>query len=145
MTALDTPPTPAATPPAVPHGEQTTKLVADIAEDAGTLITQHANLFQAEMRDGLKAAKWWALSAAVGSVLLVVGLLFLFIAAVHGLREATGWHESYCWLAVGGASLVLGGALAAVGGKYLFGVSLMPNRTIKSLSETWSWLVKRQK
>ena len=32
-----------------------------------------------------------------------------------------------------------------IGAKYLVGVSLIPTRTIKSLSETWSWLVKRSK
>lgn len=137
------PPEPAPVPAV---GEQPTpRLVADIADDAGTLLTQHANLFQAEMRDGLRAAKWWAMSAAVGTVFLILGMFFSSIAAVHGLQAATGLPEWACWLAVGGSLLVLGGLLAALGGKYLFSVSLVPNRTIKSLSETWSWLVKRSK
>lgn len=138
------PPAPPAPVPAV--GEQpTTRLVADIADDAGTLITQHVHLFAAEMRDGLGQAKWWALAAATGTLFLVVGTLFVFISAVHGLQSATKWDEWVCWLVIGGSLLVLGGVLAAVGGKYLFSVSLVPNRTIKSLSETWSWLVKRSK
>ena len=143
MTALVTPPT---APPPVP-GQQTTQLVADIAEDAGTLITQHANLFQAEMRDGFRAARWWALAAAGGVAFLVVGLLFVAISVVYVLQRATAPNlpEWACWLIVGGGLLLIGGVLAFVGGKYLFGVSLFPNRTIKSLSETWSWLLKRQK
>lgn len=148
MTGLDEPVTQATPQPApVPAvGEQpTNRLVADIADDAGTLLTQHANLFQAEMRDGLRAARWWALSAVTGVVLLVLGLLFSAIAVIHGLQAATGWSEWSCWLTVGGSLVVLGGVLAVLGGKYLFGVSLIPNRTIHSLSETWSWLVKRSK
>jgi hypothetical protein len=153
MTGLDEPitqPPPPVTPQPAPVpavGEQTTThLVADIADDAGTLLTQHANLFQAEMRDGFRAAKWWAMAAVSGAVLLVVGALFVFISAVHGLRAAVPTLPEWaCWLIVGGSLLVLGGVLAAVGGKYLFGISLIPNRTIKSLSETWSWLVKRSK
>lgn len=128
-------------------GEQpTTRLVADIADDAATLLTQHANLFQAEMKEGLKAAQWWALAGATGGVFLVVGLLFVFISAVHGLHAAApSLPEWACWLIVGGGLLVLGGVLAWLGCKYLFSISLVPNRTIKSLSETWSWLVKRSK
>lgn len=146
MATVETPPSTAAASPPAP-GAQTTQLVSDIAEDAGTLITQHANLFQAEMREGLAAAKWWALAAAVGVTFLTVGTFLVFIAAVYGLFDAANgaiplWA---CWLIVGGVLLLLGGVLAFVGGKYLFGVSLMPNRTIKSLSETWSWVVKRQK
>lgn len=138
---------PSQEPAPVPEvGEQPTQdLVADIADDAGTLLTQHAYLFQAEMRDGLRAAKWWTLAAVTGTVFMVLGLLFSSIAAVHGLQAASGLPEWACWLIVGGSLLVLGVGLAVVGGKYLFSVSLVPNRTIKSLSETWSWLVKRSK
>jgi len=147
MPAVDSPPVAGSTAPATTHpvGEQTTRLVADIAEDAGTLLTQHANLLHAEMREGLKAARWWALAAACGLVALLLGALFTAIAAVHGLQRATGWDEWACWLTVGGSLLVIGCVLAAIGAKYLVGMSLIPNRTIKSLSETWSWLVKRSK
>jgi hypothetical protein len=150
MPALEEPVTQPVPPPPAPVpavGEQTTPtLVADIADDAGTLVTQTANLFQAEMRDGFRQIRWWALAAFTGGVLLAAGLLFALVAVVFGLNSAYPTLPMWaCWLIVGIAMLVVGGVFAALGLRYVVSVNLVPHRTFKSLSETLSWLVKRSK
>jgi hypothetical protein len=154
--ALDEPPTTPATPPPAPApaepepvpavGEKSTPtLVAQIADDAGNLLTQHASLFQAEVRDGARQAAGLVAALIAGGVMSVLGILFAAISGVYGLQDATEWPLWVCWLVVGGSLLVVGGSAAAVGVVYLTKINFVPTRTIKSLSETWSWLVKRSK
>ncbi len=149
MTALDepiaqSPPEPAPVPLV---GEESTKqLVSNIADDAGNLLVQHANLLKAEMRDGMRQTQWWVLAAGVGSVLLVTGMVFALAGGVLALHEYVPSLGLWaCWLIVGGAMVLVGGAAAAVGFRHLATLSLIPTRTMKSLSESWSWLVKRSK
>lgn len=150
-TTPDTPPTPTTVPPPpapVPAvGEQSTKvLVADIADDAGSLVTDTANLLHAELREGVKETGGWATATVAGGVLLTIGVLFALISGVYALNaNVPGLPLWACWLIVGGGMLVVGGVLAAVGVNRLSRVNLVPTRTLKSLSESWSWLVKRSK
>lgn len=156
MPALDEPPiqpppvAPSTAPPPpapVPLvGEQTTtKLVADIADDAGSLFTDTASLFQAEVRDVARQAGGLVAALMAGGVMAVLGILFTGISGVYGLQDATNLPLWACWLIVGGSLLVLGGIAAGVGGFSLTKINFIPTRTLKSLSETWSWLVKRSK
>lgn len=155
MPALDTPPTqPPDTTPAPPPepapvpavGEKSTPtLVAQIADDAGNLLIQHATLLQAEVRDGARQAGGLVAALIAGGVMAVLGILFTAISGVYGLQDATNLPLWACWLIVGGSLLVIGGTAAAVGGYYLTKINFIPTRTINSLSETWSWLVKRSK
>jgi hypothetical protein len=161
MTALDDPTTTPTTTPATPPpatvppppapvpavGEQSTKvLVADIADDAGSLVTDTANLLHAELRDGVKETGGWAMATAAGVVLLTIGVLFALISGVYALNANVPSLPLWaCWLIVGGCMLVVGGILSALGVNRLSRVNLVPTRTLKSLSESWSWLVKRSK
>lgn len=139
---MTAPPTPT---PAV--GEQpTNRLVADIADDAGNLLAEHANLLQAELRDGVRQTAGWAAATIVGAVLLPIGVLFALIGGVYALHENVPSLPLWaCWLIVGGGGLLVGGVLAGVGGFQLSRVNLIPTRTLKSFAETWSWIVKRSK
>ena len=143
------PPTTVPPPPApVPGvGEQaTTRLMADIADDAGSLVTDTANLLHAELRDGVKETGGWAMATAAGVVVLTIGVLFALISGVYALNANVPALPLWaCWLIVGGGMLVIGGVLSAVGVNRLSRVNLVPTRTLKSLSESWSWLVKRSK
>ena len=124
----------------------TSKLIADVADDAGVLFNQHLNLLQAELRDSTGQARGWWMATAFGSVAASFGLLFVLVAAVRGLGQAApGLPEWATWLIVGGALLLLGGAAAFACCHFATKVSLIPTRTLKSLSETWSWLSKRSK
>lgn len=157
MTALEEPTTPVAPPapttvppPPAPVplvGEQsTTKLVADIADDAGSLVTDTANLLHAELRDGVKETAGWAAAAVAGVVMLTIGVLFALISGVYALNENVPSLPLWaCWLIVGGGMLVVGVVLSVLGVNRLSRVNLVPTRTLKSLSESWSWLVKRSK
>jgi hypothetical protein len=140
------PPTPAEPAPVPAVGEKSTPtLVAQIADDAGNLLTQHASLLQAEVRDGVRQAGGLFAALIAGGVMVLLGILFTAFAGVYGLQEATHLPLWACWLIVGGSLLVLGGIAAVVGGLGLTKINFVPTRTIKSLSETWSWLVKRSK
>jgi hypothetical protein len=98
------------------------------------------------VRDGVRQSQWWALAAVVGTVVLIAGILFALVGGVLALHEFVPALSLWaCWLIVGGAMVLGGGAAAVIGLRYLSTFSLVPTRTIKSLSETWSWLVKRSK
>ncbi len=147
MTDLLDPPAQAASKaPASPPPPPTSQLIADVADDAGALYNQHLNLLQSELRDSTGAARGWWLATFIGVVAASFGLLFVLIASVRGLAQAApGLPEWATWLIVGGALLVLGGAVAYLGCHFATKISLIPTRTLKSLSETWSWLSKRSK
>lgn len=150
MTALDEPtvqPPPPEPTPVPLVGEETTKqLVTDIADDAGNLLVQHANLLKAEVRDGMRQTQWWVLEAAVGVVVLIAGTVFALAGGVLALHESVPTLGLWaCWLIVGGALVLVGGVATVVGFRHLAGLSFTPTRTMKSLSESWSWLVKRSK
>jgi len=119
--------------------------VAQIADDAGNLLVQHATLLQAEVRDGARQAAGLVAALIAGGVMVVLGILFAAISGVYGLHDATNLPLWACWLIVGGSLLVLGGIAAVTGGFGLTKINFIPTRTINSLSETWSWLVKRSK
>ena len=144
MTDLLDPPTrtvndaPASPPPL------TSKLISDVADDAGVLFNQHVNLLQAELRDSTGQARGWWMATAAGVLAASFGLLFVLVAAVRGLAQAVpGLPEWASWLIVGGSLLLLGGGTAFVCCHFAAKISLIPTRTLKSLSETWSWLSKR--
>ena len=140
----ETVPPPPAPVPAV--GTQATNLLfADIADDAGNLVTEHAYLLQAEVRDGVRKIRILAGLLAFGVVCAILGTLFAGISGVYGIQDATELPLWVCWLIVGGGMLLIGGGLAVACGMKLISVNMIPTRTLKSLSETWTWLVKRSK
>jgi len=119
--------------------------VAQIADDAGSLLIQHASLFQAEVRDGARQASGLFAALIAGGVMVILGILFAAISGVYGLQDATHLPLWACWLIIGVSLLVLGGIATVSGGFGLTKINFIPTRTIQSLSETWSWLVKRSK
>lgn len=121
-------------------------VATDIATDAQTLIEEHGNLLKAEMKELGGQAVVAAVTAAAAAVGMAIGLLFVFV----GLVRLTAWAfpslpEWAAWLIWGGGLAVGCAVLTAVAGRSLSKLNLYPRRTLRSLLESWSWLVNRKK
>lgn len=130
-------------PPPLPT---TNKLLSDITDDAGTLLTQHWSLFKSEMREGLGQAKWCLVAAFFGFVAICLGGLSLMLGLVYLIPylfpTLPGWAS---WLIAGGVLFLLGGLTISLSIRFILRASLVPTRTLRTLSESWQWLVTRQK
>ncbi len=115
-------------------------LVRAIADDAGRLARQHAELVRAELREGLGPAPAAAAALGAGIGLAAVGGMFGALMVVHGLNRATRLPLWGCYGLVGGAMAAAGYGLAASGVRRAAGVRIVPRETIAALREDISWL-----
>jgi hypothetical protein len=81
--------------------------------------------------------------AAGAAVLLLPALVILLMAGVYGLSEGLEWPMWMSSLIVGGAALIIGLIVVAVGASRLKPSALKPEKTIKQLQEDAA-MAKRQ-
>ncbi|MCU0705477.1 MAG: phage holin family protein [Fimbriiglobus sp.] len=123
-----------------------TSITTDIATDATTLVEEHGNLFAAEVRAMGDRASRGSIILAMACSVLVIGLLFLLTGLVRLTIElAPTLPEWAAWLLWGGGLMVVGGLAAWKATRTLSKLDFLPRRTLRSLLESWSWLVNRLK
>jgi hypothetical protein len=123
--------------------EQTVmQLVAGIASGARELMVAHAAQLQAEVRRETARAVTAGIFAATAVGLALVAALFLLVALVQVLVELLGWPASASWAAVAGLMIVVGLILAAIARQRWTETHLIPIHTLKSMRESWSWIMR---
>ncbi len=121
-----------------------TRGLSSLGDITGDLLKNALQLIRDEIR--MATAETWQKVSAVGnnSILMIVGgfvlyagLLVLLAAAVIGLATIipTGWAA----LAIGVATLIIGGILLAVGKRKLRG-DMLPRQTIDNAKEDTKWM-----
>lgn len=123
-----------------------TDLAADIGTDAKTLVEQHGTLLKAELTETRnKATVAVALvGGAVGAI--AIGGLFLMIGLVHlTVYLFPNLPEFAAWLIWGGVLATAAVIAALIGVRTLTNLDILPRRTLRSLKESWSCLLTRQK
>jgi hypothetical protein len=132
--------------PATSESQNATRLVAGIIDDATKLISQHVDLFRAEVRQDFKRSVTAAKYLGTGSILLVVGCLFLAISLVPLLGEFFPslpiWSR---WAIVGGLFVVTGGIAFAIGQSVMRSFNPLPDQTLAAIQEDVTWITKPQK
>lgn len=113
-------------------------LLGQLANNSAGLVRDEIELARQEMKEKVSTLRGGIIIAAIGSVIGLVALLTLTAAAVIWLSYQVG---------TGTSALIIGGALAIIGGATVFAgigrikqTSLKPEQTIETLEEDKEWL-----
>jgi hypothetical protein len=118
-----------------------TGLLADLADQIGSLFRQEVALFKAELMEKLGLIGQGIGAIAIGALIAFSGWLALVAAAVLGLAIVVApWLAA---LIVGLVLLGLGAALLYFGRRRLDAETLAMRRTLNSLREDEAWVRDR--
>ena len=114
------------------------ELLSQLANNSAGLVRDEIQLARQEMKEKLSTLRGGIIIAASGVVLVVLALFTLTAAAVIGLANYLGAGKSA--LIIGGALAIIGGVTAFVGIGRIKQTSLKPEETIETLEEDREWL-----
>lgn len=124
------------------QGRSIPDLFTDVIAQLATLLRTEGELARTEISEKVSQVAISLGLVVAGAVLLVPGLVILLQAAVAALVES-GLGEPWASLVVGGAVLIIGLILTAVGISRIKANRLMPRKTIHQLQRDVS-VVKEQ-
>jgi len=114
------------------------ELLGELANNSAALVRDEIELAKQEMREKVSVLRSGAVTIAVGGLLAFVALLTLTAAAVAGLAHVM--DTALAALVVGVALAAVGGSIAFIGIGRLKRTSLKPQQTIETLEEDKEWL-----
>jgi Putative Actinobacterial Holin-X, holin superfamily III len=114
------------------------ELLGELANNSAALVRDEIELAKQEMREKVSVLRSGAVTIAVGGLLAFVALLTLVAAAVAGLAHVM--DTALAALIVGVALAAVGGSIAFIGIGRLKRTSLKPQQTIETLEEDKEWL-----
>jgi hypothetical protein len=118
-----------------PTDRSVSTVLGQIADNLQHIVRAEVRLARVEIGDELKTMTRAAAMLAAAGAVGVLGCGVLLLAAVYALtRVMTPWAAA---LSVGGATLLVGGVLAALGAARLKHVGLPA--TVESVQETVQW------
>jgi len=113
-------------------------LFSDLSRETTTLVRKEVQLAKAELtQSATEAARGIGMLVAGGAV-AYAGLLFLLLAIVFGLIEAS-WDAWLSALVVGLVVAAIGGILVLRARESLKPANLAPRRTVETLKEDQEW------
>jgi hypothetical protein len=119
-----------------------TSVLTQVVSDIAYLLQTEIRLARAEVNEKVSLLASSGKLLAVGSVLVLAGLIVLLLAIVAWLTVA-GMPEEWALTLVGGVVLIAGLVLAMKGSRGLSGPALKPQRTLDQLRADVS-IVKEQ-
>jgi hypothetical protein len=113
-----------------PEGPSISELISDLTRETSELIHREVELARLEVSQAVARIQTGMSSMAIGGIFAFAGFLVLLAAAAFGLDLVlhTPWLST---LIVGGAAVVLGVVMLAVGKSRL--TRLTPERSLRSL------------
>lgn len=114
------------------------ELLGQLANNSAGLVRDEIQLAKQEMSEKVSSLRTGITIAATGLVIGFLAVLTLTAAAVIGLAEYVG--AGYSALIIGGALAIIGGVIAFTGISRIKQTSLKPKQTIRSLEEDKEWL-----
>lgn len=118
-------------------------VLVSIARDAGHLVTQHAELFRSEIRQGVGGAVPALAAIGAGVGLAAVGGGLGSHMLVHGLHRSTRLPLWACYGLAGGLLATVGVGLIGAGTRRVANLGLVPRETIAALKEDLEWIRDR--
>jgi Putative Actinobacterial Holin-X, holin superfamily III len=125
------------------YGRSIPGILTDLLTQFTTLLRQESELARTELSEKVSQAVMGIALAVGAAILLLPALVILLMAGMFGLSEGADWPMWLSALVVGGAALIIGLILVAVGVSRLKPRALMPDKTIKQLQEDAA-MAKRQ-
>jgi putative superfamily III holin-X len=114
------------------------ELLGQLANNSAALVRDELTLARQEMSEKIEFFRSGVVTVAIGAVIGLIAVLTLAAAAVIGLAHLM--DAGYAALIVGGALAIIGGIVASNGISRLHRTSLKPEQTIKTLEEDKVWL-----
>jgi uncharacterized membrane protein YqjE len=129
--------------PDLVHGESIGSLLRGILTDLRLLVREEIALARVELREQAGRAKAGVISLGLAAVALVIGLVFLLVAAATAVADVLDWPVWAGFLALA-LLLSLGGFAAMLFGRSrLRGVHAVPTEAVSTLKENAEWIAKR--
>ena len=116
-------------------------ILGDIVGNVQQIVRAELRLATVEIREAAAKAKRGAVLLAAGTLLGVLALGVLLLAAVYAL--STVMAPALAALIVGGVAAVVAGAAAAAGARQFKQVTLPPPKTTATVQETLQWAKMR--
>lgn len=114
------------------------RLLSQLATHSAALVRDEVALARQEMRESARSLRMGIVTLAIGALIGWIALATLAAAAVIGLANLM--NPEYAALIVGGALAVVGGGVAMVGINRLKRTNLTPEQTMQTLEEDKQWL-----
>jgi len=114
------------------------ELLGQLANNSAALVKDEISLARQEMSEKAKSLRSGVTVVALGAVISLVAVLALTAAAIIGLAHLM--DAGYAALIIGGALAIVGGITAYSGLNRLKQTSLKPAQTIETLEEDKEWL-----
>jgi uncharacterized protein YcsI (UPF0317 family) len=114
------------------------ELLGQLANNSAALVRDEIQLAKQEMSEKVSVFRSGIFVVATGSLIGVVAILALASAAIIGLAKYVG--PGYSALIIGGALAIVGGVTASIGLRQIKRISLTPSQTIETLEEDKVWL-----
>lgn len=114
------------------------QLLSQLATHSAALVRDEVALARQEMRESARSLRMGIVTLAIGALIGWIALATLAAAAVIGLANLM--NPEYAALIVGGALAVVGGGVAMVGINRLKRTNLTPEQTMQTLEEDKQWL-----
>lgn len=109
-----------------------------VVADASTLVRTEATLARLETAENAAAAAGVLARLGLGAIFLGTAIVFLLLAALVALSAVVGWVWAFLILA--GIQGAAGLFLLGKGRQLASGLRLLPERTLKRLSDDLVWL-----
>jgi hypothetical protein len=127
-------------------------MLKGIVDDAQELFRQQVALVRAEIRSDLQQTKQAALALVAGILPVTLGtvlLCFMFVHLLHWATSPAGADPAGiplwgCYGIVGGAFVLIGGALIYGGIRKFQSFNPLPDQSAEALQENVQWLTNRK-
>jgi hypothetical protein len=116
------------------------QLIGELVADAQHLIRKELELAKVEIESLGRSTVRNALALVSGISIAGAGGLLLLFMLVHLISNATAMELWLSYAIVGGASLVLGGLLLAVGRARIRNIDPVPRETMDALRKDAQWI-----
>lgn len=129
--------------PDLVHGESIGSLLRGILLDLRMLVREEIALARVELREQAGRAKAGAISLGLAAAALVIGLVFLLIAAATAIADVLDWPVWAGFLALAVVLGLCGIAAMLFGRRQLRSVHAVPTEAVSTLKENAEWIAKR--
>ena len=123
-----------------------TSLIAGVLADSSSLIKQHFEMLQAEVKQDVTRVTSGAKYLGVGAFVAAVGFFFILVGVPYLINyllpQVPLWA---CWMSFGTVLAIAGGIGLLVGKNLMAKFNPVPQKTLNAISENASWLTKPQK
>lgn len=126
-----------ARPESIPR-ESFGELLSQLANHSAALVRDEMALAKQELRESIRSLRLGVMTLAIGALIGLIAVATLTAAAVIGLAHFM--DAGYAALIVGGALALVGGIVAFIGINRLKRTTLTPEQTMETLEEDRQWL-----